>query len=137
MRTLRRDSFSTAIILAGVAAAPATAGGHAIPWHTMDGGGGRSAGGAYVVTGTAGQPDAGAHAGGAYMVDGGFWAFRAGAAPCPEDVDANGSVGFGDLVAVLAAWGPCRPDCPEDLDGDGAVGFGDLVAVLATWGPCA
>ena len=54
---------------------------------------------------------------------------------CTEDVDGSGDVGFGDLLAVLAAWGPCEA-CPEDIDGSGDVGFGDLLAVLAAWGPC-
>ncbi len=27
--------------------------------------------------------------------------------------------------------------CPEDLDGDGVVGVGDLIFLLAAWGPCA
>jgi hypothetical protein len=47
----------------------------AIPWHTVDGGGGTSAGGVYSVSGTIGQPDASppAHAGG-YTLVGGFWA---------------------------------------------------------------
>jgi hypothetical protein len=54
---------------------------------------------------------------------------------CPEDVSGDGSVGFADLLAVLAAWGPCRR-CDEDVDGDGTVGFRDLLAVLAAWGPC-
>ena len=54
---------------------------------------------------------------------------------CPGDVDGSGDVGFPDLLAVLAAWGPCE-DCPEDLDGSGDVGFGDLLIVLAAWGPC-
>ncbi len=57
------------------------------------------------------------------------------AAPCPADLDGNGSVDFGDLVTTLSMWGPCA-GCPEDLDGDGQVGFGDIVAVLSTWGPC-
>jgi T5SS/PEP-CTERM-associated repeat protein len=55
---------------------------------------------------------------------------------CPEDVDEDGTVGFGDLLAILAAWGPCL-ECPADLDGDGTVGFPDLLAVLSAWGPCA
>jgi len=55
---------------------------------------------------------------------------------CIADVDGSGDVGFGDVVALLAAWGPC-PECPEDVDGDGTVGFGDLVLVLSSWGPCA
>jgi len=55
--------------------------------------------------------------------------------PCPADIDGDGSVGFGDTIALLAAWGPC-PGCPEDLDGDDAVGLTDLLAILSGWGPC-
>jgi len=54
---------------------------------------------------------------------------------CPADLDGSGDTGFGDLVALLAAWGPCVA-CPEDLDGSGEVGFGDLLLVLSAWGPC-
>ena len=56
---------------------------------------------------------------------------------CPEDLDQSGDVGFGDLLLLLAAWGPCGEDCPEDLDDGGDVGFGDLLLLLAAWGPCA
>ncbi len=45
----------------------------AVDWFTMDGGGGASAGGAYTLHGTIGQPDAGAASGGSYTVQGGFW----------------------------------------------------------------
>ena len=45
----------------------------AIDWSTMDGGGGVSSGGAYSVSGTIGQPDAGQLAGGDYTLSGGFW----------------------------------------------------------------
>jgi hypothetical protein len=55
--------------------------------------------------------------------------------PCLADVDGSGAVDTGDLVAVLAAWGPC-PGCPEDFDGSGVVDTGDLLVVLSTWGPC-
>lgn len=54
---------------------------------------------------------------------------------CPADVDDDGQVGFGDVLGVLAAWGPC-PGCPQDADGDGTVGFSDLLLVLSAWGPC-
>lgn len=52
------------------------------------------------------------------------------------DLDGDCLVTFADLVALLAAWGPCPAppaDCPADLDGDGSVGFDDLVVVLANW----
>jgi len=54
---------------------------------------------------------------------------------CPGDLDGSGDVGLGDLLAVLAAWGPCA-GCPEDLDATGDVGLSELLTVLAGWGPC-
>ena len=54
---------------------------------------------------------------------------------CPADLDGSGDVGFGDVLAVLSAWGPCK-GCPEDLDGNGDVGFSDLLIILSSWGPC-
>jgi hypothetical protein len=51
---------------------------YSIDWFTIDGGGGTSTGGVYSVSGTIGQPDAGATlSGGNYSVDGGFWSFAA------------------------------------------------------------
>lgn len=44
-----------------------------ISWHTIDGGGGRSSGGLYTLTGTIGQPDAAYSRGGNYELLGGFW----------------------------------------------------------------
>jgi hypothetical protein len=44
-----------------------------LPWWTVDGGGGTSAGGAYSLSGTIGQPDAGLMSGGDYTLGGGFW----------------------------------------------------------------
>ncbi len=56
---------------------------------------------------------------------------------CPPDLDHNGDVGFGDLIILLASWGPCAPgDCPADLDGNNDVGFGDLIILLDAWGAC-
>ncbi len=54
---------------------------------------------------------------------------------CPADLDGSGAVGFDDVLAVLAAWGPCD-GCPADLDASGDVGFDDVLAVLAEWGDC-
>jgi hypothetical protein len=51
---------------------------YSIDWSTIDGGGGTSAGGAYSLTGTIGQPDAGPTlTGGNFSVTGGFWVFSA------------------------------------------------------------
>jgi len=46
---------------------------YSIDWSTIDGGGGTSTGGVYAVTGTIGQPDAGAMSGGNFTLEGGFW----------------------------------------------------------------
>jgi len=52
-------------------------------WWTVDGGGGDSAGGVYLVRGTAGQPDAGAPlVSGQLALEGGFWR---GAVELPSD----------------------------------------------------
>jgi hypothetical protein len=51
---------------------------YSIDWFTIDGGGGVSTGGVYQVSGTIGQPDAGAAmTGGNYSVSGGFWSLIA------------------------------------------------------------
>ena len=45
-----------------------------LPWWTVDGGGGTSQGGDYVLRGTSGQPDAGPRmTGGDFSLLGGFW----------------------------------------------------------------
>ena len=47
--------------------------GYDLSWWTVDGGGGSSSGGTYTLSGTLGQPDAGALTGGTYTLGGGFW----------------------------------------------------------------
>ena len=54
---------------------------------------------------------------------------------CPWDLDANGSVGVVDLLALLGAWG-MNPGGPPDFDGDGDVGVTDLLKLLGMWGAC-
>ncbi len=55
----------------------------------------------------------------------------------PGDLDGDGDVDASDLLALLAAWGPCPaglPACSADLDGDGIVGVPDLLILLSRWG---
>ena len=47
--------------------------GYSLEWWTVDTGGGTSAGAAYTLSGTLGQPDAGAMSGDSYRLEGGFW----------------------------------------------------------------
>ena len=60
------------LMFAATALAPG-AGPYEISRYTIDGGGGMSIGGSYMVTGTIGQPDAGWSIGGKYELLGGFW----------------------------------------------------------------
>ncbi len=69
------------LLLAGVVEIPAQ--NFSLPWFTLDGGGGSSAGGPYAVHGTIGQPDAGSASGGSFTVQGGFWGVYS-VAPTPE-----------------------------------------------------
>lgn len=57
-----------------------------------------------------------------------------GLAPCPADVDGDGQMAVGDVLAVLGAWG--QGDPALDLDGSGLVDVGDLLLVIAAWSPC-
>jgi hypothetical protein len=45
----------------------------AVDSFTIDGGGGTSSGGLYMLAGTVGQPDGGISSGGSYQLAGGFW----------------------------------------------------------------
>ena len=57
---------------------------------------------------------------------------------CPWDLNGDGFVGIGDLLAFFALWGPCPgpPGCPGDFDSSGFVGVGDMLLMFANWGPC-
>jgi hypothetical protein len=56
--------------------------------------------------------------------------------PCTAaDLDLSGGVEIGDLLELLANWGPCV-GCDADLTGDDEVGIEDLLDLLASWGPC-
>ncbi len=57
------------LLLTNLAAAQS----YSLDWSTLDGGGGTSTGGVYSVSGTIGQPDAGAMSGGSFTLVGGFW----------------------------------------------------------------
>lgn len=57
-----------------------------------------------------------------------------GCAPCPADIDRDGTVDGGDLGNLLSAWMTADPRA--DLNGDGTVNGSDLGMLLAAWGPC-
>jgi hypothetical protein len=51
----------------------------------------------------------------------------------PGDVNGDGVVDTNDLLAVLAAWGPCEPPCSEDINNDGQVDVNDVLVLIAAW----
>lgn len=59
---------------------------------------------------------------------------NSGSSDCPEDINGDGIVGFGDVLEALSAWGSSGG--AADVDGDGTVAFGDVLAVLSAFGPC-
>jgi hypothetical protein len=55
---------------------------------------------------------------------------------CPEDLDGDGDVDTGDLLALLGDWGCEGDECLGDIDDDGDTDTSDLLALLAAWGDC-
>lgn len=104
--TLLRNLCSALAVAALLtsAAASVNAQTYSIDWFTIDGGGGTSAGGAYSLSGTIGQPDAGAMTGGNYSLTGGFWSIQAINAP---DFPRLSITPAGDNVII--SWTPGTP----------------------------
>jgi len=100
-----------------------------IAWFTLDGGGGTSSGGAFVLSGTIGQPDAGVLTAGSFELTGGYWGTQAAgvAGDCNGDglIDLNDYACFADCLL-----GPAQgllPGCePFDSNGDGHVDLRDV-----------
>ena len=126
-------------------------GGFSLSRVTIEAGGGSSSGGAFILNGTIGQPDAGeVMTGGAFELRGGFW--TGGVEPvetCPADIaptpNGDDMVSVPDLLAVINAWGACPippAACPADIApagppmGDGTVGVPDLLRIINNWGLC-
>ena len=112
-----------------------------LSWYTVDGGGGTSSGGDFVLTGTAGQPDAGDLTGGDFELRGGFWQVSGPCnSACVWDIDGSGDVRVPDLIMLLGCWGTLPgldPACPcLDIDASGDIRVPDLIAMLAEWGVC-
>jgi hypothetical protein len=89
--------------------------GYTVDWYTVDGGGGTSANGLYTVTGTIGQPDAGAMTDGYYRVDSGFWSLIAPGAPLGAPV-----------LTITLAGGNVIVEWPVEFSGFGLQGNGVL-----------
>ena len=97
-------------------------GGYDLSWSTIDGGGGTSSGGSYVLSGTIGQPDAAYSAGGQYELLGGFWA---GGPLCFVD--------FQHFARFADYWLETGSDLPADLYEDDIVNWLDLGVFVDEW----
>jgi hypothetical protein len=129
-------AYLLALALSAVAAAlaPGSRADFDIPWWSIDGGGEMwTAGGDFELSGTIGQPDAGAvMTGGDFTLTGGFWAAGPAGESCPADFDGDGDVDTADLLHLLGCWGT---GC-GDVDNDGDTDTADLLALLGAWGEC-
>jgi hypothetical protein len=127
--------LAAGLIFAGFVTSASLAGGFEITRHTIDGGGGASAGGAFTLTGTIGQPDAGpisgAMIGGVFSLVGGFWPGAVDDCSSLGDMNGDGPRDGADIQAfvncVLTGNGPCA--C-ADMDG-GGVHVSDVAAFVA------
>jgi len=135
-------------IFAVLAVSTASAQTFDLGWNTIDGGGDMwGAAGDFELSGTIGQPDAGAvMTGGDFELTGGFWVAAAAPLVCVGDLNCDGQVDFGDInpfvlyLSNYGGWVAANPGCSPlngDINGDGTYGggsFGDInpfVACLA------
>jgi hypothetical protein len=93
-----------------------------IVWSTIDGGGGQSSGGQYVLMGTIGQADAAYSEGGSYELLGGFW-----------PVGPLCFVDFENFARFAELWLYEGEGLPADLDGNDYIDFYDLKLFVDVW----
>lgn len=127
---------TTAFMLTLACAAPIAAaqsgGPYEIVSSTIDGGGVSGAsGGAFVLSGTVGQADAGPGlSGGGFAVAGGFWPAAIASDPCPADINGDGQLNFFDVAGYIALFNAGDP--AADLAAPfGDLNFFDLAAYVA------
>ncbi len=128
MRTIRCSLIVLSLAAAAPAALAQSGGPYEIRAWTIDGGGiSNAAGGAFTLSGTIGQPDAGPTlAGGTFAVEGGFWPAAVSADVCVPDLAAPfGVLNFFDIAAYIALFnaGDPRADLAAPF---GTINFFDL-----------
>lgn len=109
----------------------------AVPWYTIDGGGAMrstSGDGRFILSGTIGQPDAGAMTGGNFKLTGGFWHETP-----PGDCNQDGIVGLADQAAIVDCLsGPIgfglslQCEC-FDVDGSGTIDLFDFAQIQVSF----
>jgi len=102
-----------------------------VDWHTIDGGGGTSTGGAFALEGTIGQFDAGVTmTGGSFEVHGGYWGPVDADGPCSvaDFAVPFGVLDFFDVQAFLGLFSAMNESA--DLNNDAVFDFFDVQAFL-------
>ncbi len=120
-----RNTFRVVLIVCAIFGQWVSAdsdGPYELSWSTIDGGGGQSSGGQFVLTGTIGQPDAGYLGGGDYELLGGFWV---GGPLC--------IVNFVDFANFAEYWMQTGVGLPADLYEDGVINYDDLLEFANVW----
>lgn len=123
MRVFNRNrimSLLAVCVLTSLSAFGQSGGDYILDWSTIDGGGGVSRGGQYLLTGTIGQPDADWSKAGGYELLGGFWP---GGPLC--------IVAFDDFARFADYW--LVGDLASDLDSDADIDFADLQWLTDYW----
>jgi hypothetical protein len=118
------SQLAVSIIFLAILTCQTANGQYELSWYTIDGGGGRSTGGSFVLTGTIGQPDAAYSSGGNFELLGGFWP---GGPLCVVD--------FRDFAKFAEWWLVTGTDLPADLyeDINNIVNELDLRVFLDYW----
>ena len=122
-----RNTFNVVLIacaLFGQWALAGSGGPYVLEWSTVDGGGGRSAGGTYTLTGTIGQHDAAYSEDEQYELLGGFW---------PGEISCF--VDFAHFARFAQYWLDTGTGLPADLyeDENDIVDLLDLNVFVAEW----
>ncbi len=99
-----------------------SSGQYELSWSTIDGGGGVSAGGTYIIRGTIGQPDAAYSEGGSYELLGGFW-----------PAEPLCTVNFKDYAAFANFWRLTGSGMDADLYQDNTINERDLKVIADYW----
>jgi hypothetical protein len=83
-----------------------------IDWYTVDGGGGSTSAGEFTLSGTVGQPDAGAlvASGCDFAVFGGYWGQFSDVIPNPPERPRL-SICFASANSLLLSWPGSHPGC--------------------------
>jgi len=115
----RRGVLMVILALTLVSAVPVLAE-YDLSWRTIDGGGGISIGGDYVLAGTIGQADPGVMEGGDYVLSGGFWS------------GVNCIVNLTDLLIFCQYWLDSG-DVLANLDETGNVDYIDFGILANYW----